>query len=171
MSYQILRSVCEAPLDMPAKDLDLPQWLFQLSDNEYQKCSKGHLAAGASILADGTQTSVNVEAVGGHLMIQHYIPKISMADHLKLVSQSDCWIFHVWYVRLKITWELKLIPTSETTCLFQNVVVVEHNWLIMKVLMALGFGSMFLKKHNAEETPHFAQSLIEATKRRAKNGS
>ena len=148
---------------MPAKDLDLPQWLFRLSDQEYQNCSEGHFAAGTSILPDGTQTSVNVESVGGHLMIQHYIPEIALADHLRLVSQSDCWLFHVWRVRLKVTWDMKLVPTSETTCLFQNIVIVEHASLIMKVLVTLVLGSIFLKKHNAEETPRFAQSLVDAT--------
>jgi hypothetical protein len=57
MRHQILHSACEVPLEMPTTDLDLPQWLFRLSDKEYQACSKGHLAAGGSILPDGTQTS------------------------------------------------------------------------------------------------------------------
>lgn len=167
MSYQILQSTCEAPLEMPTTDFDLPQWLFRLSDREYQGCSKGHLAAGTSILPDGTKTSVNVESVGGHLMIQHYIPEIAKAEHLKLVSQSDCWLFRLWYVRFKVTWEMKLLPTSETTCLFQNAVVVEHKSVIMKVLTALVLGSVFLKKHNAEETPRFADNLVEATTRKS----
>jgi hypothetical protein len=159
MSYQILQSVCEVPLEMPAREVDLPDWLFHLSDQEYQNCSKGHLAAGASVLPDGTQTSVNVESIGGHLMIQHYRPEVVRADHLKLVSQSDCWLFHVWYVRLEITWELKIVPISKTTCLLQNSVVAEHASLIMKLLVRIVLGSMFLKKHNADETPRFAESL------------
>ncbi len=146
MSYQILHSVCEAPLEIPPGDIDLPRWLFGLSDKEYQNCAKGHLAAGSSFMPDGTQTSVNVESVGGHLMIQHYVPEISLENQLKLVSHSDCWLFHLWYVRLKVTWEMKVLPTSATKCLFQNTVVVEHDRLIMKMLTALFFGGMFLRK-------------------------
>jgi hypothetical protein len=171
MRYQILHSACEVPLEMTSTDLDLPQWLFRLSDKEYQACSKGHLVAGTSILPDGTQTSVNVESVGGHLMIQHYIPEIALPEHLKLVSQSDCWLFHLWYVRLKVTWDIKLLPTSDTTCLFQNTVVVEHDSVIMKVLTALVLGSVFLKKHNAEETPRFALNLVEETTRKLQSGA
>ncbi len=167
MGHQILHSVCAVPLDIPAEELDLPEWLFRMSDKEYQNCSKGHFAAGGSVLSDGTQTSVNVESVGGHLMIQHYVPEIALPNQLKLVSRSDFWLFKVWFVRPKVTWDLKLLPTSKKTCLFQNTVVVEHDSFIMKVLTALVLGSMFLKRHNAEETPRFAQTLVDATTSRA----
>ena len=83
MSYQILHSVCEAPLDMPAKDLDLPQWLFQLSDTEYQKCSKGHLAAGASILTDAN-TSANQDRIGHPANRRDDRP-----DHLRPIANSS----------------------------------------------------------------------------------
>jgi hypothetical protein len=53
---KILHSVCESIIAMPAEKLNLPQWLFKLSDTEYQACSKSHLGAGASVLPDGKQT-------------------------------------------------------------------------------------------------------------------
>jgi len=161
MSYQILNTVCNASINMPVRELDLPDWVFNLSDKEYQTCSKGHIAAGTSTHPDGTQTSVNVETVGGNLLVQHYVPEIAEADHLKLVSQTDLWLFRVWYVGVKVTWDLKLVPTSETTCEFQNSVVVEHKSIVMKVLTALALGGVFLKRHNEEETPLFAESLAQ----------
>jgi len=163
MSYTILNSVCKTPMDRPIEDLDLSSWLFNMSDKEYQYCCKGHIGAGSSIHPDGTQTSVNVETLGGHMLVQHYVPEISKPDHMKLVSQTDLWLFRVWYVQVKVTWDIKLLPTSKTTCDFQNTVLVEHKSVIMKILTILALGPLFLKMHNTEETPLFAENLAERT--------
>lgn len=171
MSYQILNSVCKASINMPVQELDLSDWIFHMSDKEYQACSKGHIAAGTSIHTDGTQTSVNVETLGGNLLVQHYVPEIAEADHLKLVSQTDLWLFRVWYVRVKVTWELRLAPTSETTCEFQNSVMVEHKSIIMKILSALALGGVFLKLHNREETPLFAENLAHRSTQKVRTKS
>jgi len=32
MSYQILNIVCNASIKMPVRELDLPDWVFNLSD-------------------------------------------------------------------------------------------------------------------------------------------
>jgi hypothetical protein len=94
-------------------------------------------------------------------MIQHYIPEISTPHHIKLVSYSDCWLFRLWYVRLTVIWNMKLIPKSGETTVFRNEVVVEHPSLIMKVLTKLVLGKMFLEKHNKEDTPLFAKNMFE----------
>jgi hypothetical protein len=158
---RILYSICESIVPIPAVNLDLPQWLFKLSDTEYQACSKAHLGAGASILPNGKQSSINVESVGGHLFIQHYIPEISTPHHIKMVSNSDCWLFKLWYVQFKVIWNIMLIPKSDGTTILRNEVEIEHPRLVLKILVKLGFGQMFLKRHNAEETPLFAKNMFE----------
>jgi len=158
---KILHSVCESKVPMPADKLDLPSWLFNLSDTEYQACSKAHIGAGASILPNGKQTSVNVESAGGHLFVQHYIPEILTPHHIKMVSDSDCWIYKLWHVKLKVIWNIKLTPKSDGTTIFRNEVVLEHPSSIMKLLIKLSFGQMFLERHNIEETPLFAKNMFE----------
>ena len=54
---------------------NLHDWVFTLSD-DYQTTARGHIGAGSSIHTDGTQTSVNVESVGGNLLVQHYVAKL-----------------------------------------------------------------------------------------------
>jgi hypothetical protein len=157
---KIIYSVCESIVPLSSEKLNLPQWLFSLSDTDYQACSKSHIGAGASVLPDGKQTSLNVESVGGHLMVQHYILEISTPNHIKLVSNSDCWLFRLWYVQLRVTWDMKLISKGENS-VFRNEVIVEHPSLIMKVLTKLVLGQIFLKKHNKEETPLFAKNILE----------
>jgi len=43
----------------------------------------------------------------------------------------------------------------------RNEVEIEHPRLVLKILVKLGFGQMFLKRHNAEETPLFAKNMFE----------
>jgi hypothetical protein len=56
--------------------VDIPEWLFNLSDLEYQKCSVAHIACGSSRTADGRRMSLNVEEVGS-LVVQHYVEDIA----------------------------------------------------------------------------------------------
>lgn len=87
--YVLAKAISEVLLDMSAEKLDLTKWLFSLSDFEYQKCARGHLGAGMCFEADGRRVSVNVENVGGHLAIQHYVEDISEPCHIRLI----CYIF------------------------------------------------------------------------------
>lgn len=158
--YVLARAASEVPLDMPASSLDLPQWLFGLSDLEYQECAKGHLGAGVSRLPNGKRTSVNVESVGGHLAVQHYVEEVSTANHLRLVSErSDVWIFHLIHIRPRVTWEMALVPTSERACTFQHRVSLEHPSVLIKVASMLCFVPFFVSRHDREETTLFAASL------------
>jgi hypothetical protein len=45
MKYTILHSVYEVPIPASAQNLGLSSGVFDLSDKEYQACSKGHIAA------------------------------------------------------------------------------------------------------------------------------
>ena len=155
--------VCEAPINAPKDAFNLHDWVFSLSDKDYQSTSRAHIAAGTSIHTDGTQTSVNVESVGGNLLVQHYVAEIKQPDYVKMVSQSDLWMLKLIHVVVKVTWEMRLISVSENECKFQNTVLVEHPNFIMKILSALALGGYFVRKHNEEETPLFAQNLYERT--------
>jgi len=78
-----------------------------------------------------------------------------------MVSFSDLWLMKLVHVVVKVTWELRLIAVSDSECKFQNTVLVEHPHFIMKILSALALGGFFVRKHNEEETPLFAQNLYE----------
>ena len=159
----LFQTVCEAPIKAPAEAFNLHDWVFTLSDKDYQTTASGHIAAGASIHNDGTQTSVNVESVGGNLLVQHYVAEVKQPDYVKMVSFSDLWLMKLVHVVVKVTWEMRLISVSESECKFQNTVLVEHPHFIMKILSALALGGFFVRKHNEEETPLFAQNLYERT--------
>ena len=155
--------VCEAPINAPKDTFNLHDWVFSLSDKDYQSTSRAHIAAGTSIHTDGTQTSVNVESVGGNLLVQHYVAEVKEPDYVKMVSFSDLWLMKLVHVVVKVTWEMRLISVSDSQCKFQNTVLVEHPNFIMKIMSALALGGYFVRKHNEEETPLFAENLYKRT--------
>jgi hypothetical protein len=158
--YRLAGATSEVQIDVPASALDLPSWLFSFSDTEYQNCSRGHFGAGMGTLPDGRRTSVNVESVGGHLAVQHYVEEISEPDHLLLVSEkTDAWLFHLFHVRPRVTWEMRLIPASADSCLFRCTVSVEHPSLFLKAASLLTLFQFFVERHDREETKLFAESL------------
>ena len=171
-NYLLADVISEVPLNVAASSFDLPRWVFGLSDTEYQKCSKGHFGSGVSILPDGKRTSINVESVGGHLMVQHYIEEVSKKDHLKLISEkSDLWVYHILHVHPKVTWEMKLIPTSDNSCIFQNKITSEHPSIFIKIASILGLVAFFVKKHDDEETKIFAEKLLEVSAKTRSNNA
>ena len=69
----------ETVIAHPAERIDLMEWLTNLSDREYQECSPGHRAAGV-FRENGRLGSINVESVGGHLLVQH-VPAQEEGQH------------------------------------------------------------------------------------------
>jgi hypothetical protein len=166
-SHRLAGATSEVRMSVPASALDLPHWFFDgFSDGEYQRCSRGHFAAGTSTLPDGTRTSVSVESVGGHLAVHHYREDISEPDHLKLVSErSDAWIFHLFRFHPSVTWEMRLVPASDDSCFFRCTVSVEHPSILIKAASVLTLFQYFVERHDHEEAKPFAESLAKRARR------
>ena len=84
----IAKSTAEATIAAPVESIDLADWVFTLTDAEYQACSVNHIACAATTTPDGRRMSINVERVG-NLMVQHYVDDAASRDHCRLVSLSD----------------------------------------------------------------------------------
>ena len=57
----IAKSVAEATIHAPVAAIDLTEWVFTLTDTEYQACSKDHIAGAVTATHVGKRMSVNVE--------------------------------------------------------------------------------------------------------------
>ncbi len=84
----IAQSVAEATIHAPVASIDLTEWVFTLTDSEYQACSHNHIAAAATLTPEGKRMSINVERVG-NLMVQHYVEDLAEPNRCRLVSLSD----------------------------------------------------------------------------------
>ena len=74
--------IIEAPIEL----IDIPAWLYSLPTEEYRRCSPQHIAAGATFADDGKRMSINVEMIGGSLLVQNYVEHVGERNHVKLVS-------------------------------------------------------------------------------------
>lgn len=170
---QLVESSFSAIINAPLDKIDLPAWAFSLPDLDYQGCSPAHVAAGATTAPDGRRMSINVEIIGGTLMVQHYVETRAEKDHLVLESVSD--IFPPGgHTTLHVTWELSVEAIDETRCRFTNHVVSRATEEFVTFLDRQGIPLDVFRAqrqpmsiaHNRGETPFFAQS-IERTALRA----
>jgi len=159
-------STVTAPLNAPIEKVNIAEWLLNLADKEYQRCSSAHIAAGSTHTDDGRPMSINVETIGNALMIQHYVAEVHTPSYCKMVSISDS-ITSAGRSKAKVTWELRAEKVDDETCLYSNHIHAEaidetlaffkeHNVNFKDAAAARQAAS---DAHNHEETPLFAKSI------------
>ena len=86
----LVESEKTATIHAPLERVDIADWLLHLPDAEYQRCAPpDHIAAGTTTTDDGRPMSINVEVIGGTLMVQHYVAEVHEPHHCRMVSLSD----------------------------------------------------------------------------------
>lgn len=156
------RSVVQAPL----AQIDLSDWLFTLSDQDYRACSVAHIAAGATRLPDGRRVSINVEQPGDTLMVQHYVEETAARDLCRVVSRTDAFT-PLGRTLWQVTWQVSLRGLGANAAEFTNHFEVEATGDFLALLeshgLALGqvapAAQQKADEHNAEETPLFAADI------------
>src|ERR1700730_18063237 len=120
----IAHSVAEATIHAPFAAIDLTEWVFSLTDSEYQACSKNHVAAATSVPPDGQSIAINVEHVG-NLMVQHYVEDIAERSRCRLVSLSDSVGPDVGSLaKVVVIWSLSAQAIDADTTRFSNSIEV-----------------------------------------------
>src|SRR5262245_30397769 len=103
------------PLDVPCGEIDLGGWLFALSDAGYQRCARGHRGAGVFSDEQG-RGMINVESIGGHLIVQHYRPVGAARSSIEMYSPaSRVYLFHLVPVEAAVRWTLGVTARTATT--------------------------------------------------------
>ena len=162
----LVKSSFSATIHAPMEKRDIPSWCFTLPESEYQSASPAHNACGATTTPDGRRMSINVEILGGSLMVQHYVEEIGEPDHLRLVSHSDLFT-PTGRTKVGVIWDLRVRKIDDQTCEFTNTV---HSFATPELLDFLGKQGMpwevfqaarkpISEAHNRQETPGFAKSI------------
>ena len=162
----LVESSFTATVNAPIEKVDIPSWCFALPESEYQACSPAHCSAGATISPDGRRMSINVEIIGGSLMVQHYVEEIAEPHHLKLASNSDIFT-PSGRTKVQVIWDLSVKRIDDKTCEFTNKV---HSSAAPELLDYLGKQGIpwevfkagrkpISEAHNRQETPFFAKSI------------
>ena len=162
----LVESSVSATINAPIDLVDLPAWCFTLPESEYQSCSPAHCSAGATTASDGRRMSINVEILGGSMIVQHYVEDIAQPDHLRLVSTSDLFT-PTGRTKIDVVWDLSVKKIDERTCEFTNMVHSSATPELEEFLGKQGIPWDVFKAarkpvseaHNRQETPLFAQSI------------
>jgi hypothetical protein len=146
--------------------VNIPSWCFTLPESEYQACSPAHCSAGVTTAPDGRRMSINVEILGGSVMVQHYVEEIGQPDHLKLVSDSDVFT-PTGRIKVRVIWDLSVRKIDDARCEFTNLVHSEATPELLGFLAQQGIPFEVFRAarrpiseaHNRQETPLFAKSI------------
>ena len=162
----LLRSDSKAVIHAPVDKIDIPEWLFTLTDEEYQQCSIAHIAGAATRSPDGKRMSINVEMAGPGLMVQHWTEETADKQHCRLVSLSDMFI-QQQRSKMRLAWDMTVKPLSESSCEFTNSIFLFETDALLAFFENGGAPpeqvrdalQRALDAHNEEETPNFAKSI------------
>jgi hypothetical protein len=145
-------------LGRPSEQIDLEAWLFGLSDADYQATAKGHRGAGVSRNERGPGM-INIESIGGHLIVQHYQRVRSDPSTVEMYSPaSRVYLFHLVAVTAGVRWTLQLTPKATGGDEFTCTVKVEFT-PVLGILARLSLLGHYLGRHVSEETRGFAADI------------
>jgi hypothetical protein len=162
----LVQSSFSATIYAPIESVDIPAWCFSLPESEYQSCSPAHCSAGVTTAPDGRRMSINVEILGGSLMVQHYVEEVGEPDHLRLVSTSDLFT-PTGRTTVGVIWDLSVRKMDDQTCEFTNLVHSSATPELLDFLATQGIPwevfrggrKPISEAHNRQETPGFARSI------------
>jgi len=169
IAEQIVDSSFTAVINAPIEKINIPKWVFNLSESEYQSCSPAHVAAGKTVGSDGRRMSINVEVIGGSPIVQHYQEEFSEPHRLVLTSFSDVFT-PAGLVIIHVHWELSVKAISNSHCEFTNRIITHATEDLIRGLERQGIPFDVFKAqrqpisvyHNRMETPFFAASIERA---------
>ncbi|MGZ3195796.1 MAG: hypothetical protein ACXU60_01720 [Croceibacterium sp.] len=155
-----------ATINAPIERVDIADWCFTLPESEYQRASPAHNACGTTTTPDGRRMSINVEILGGSVMVQHYVEEIGKPDHLRLVSTSDIFT-PTGRTKVGVTWDLRVKKIDDQTCELTNTVHSSFTPELLNFIAQQGIPREVFQAtrrpiseaHNRQETPCFAKSI------------
>src|SRR4051794_15645969 len=83
-----IRHTARVTVNEPSDEIDLDPWLFGLSGADYQGCARGHRGAGVFADEQG-RGMINVESIGGNLIVQHYRSVRADSSSVEMYSRSS----------------------------------------------------------------------------------
>jgi hypothetical protein len=161
------QSAYSADIDVPLERIDIADWLFNLSEAEYQRgCPPDHIAAGVTTTDDGRRMSINVEMIGTGLVVQHYVADEATATYCRMNSISDVFT-PGGRTQVNVVWELMAEAIDGGRTRYTNRVtshptdafvafLTEHGQTFEQAAAARQAAS---GDHNRRETPLFAASI------------
>ena len=110
--------------------------------------------------------SINVEVIGGTLMVQHYVAEVYEPHHCRMVSLSDVQTPAGW-TKIQVIWDLSVTALDSASCRYTNQVLSHPTPAFLETLKVAGISfedavadrQAASDDHNRRETALYAQSL------------
>jgi hypothetical protein len=144
--------------------ISLPDWLFELTERDYAGCARGHLALG---VIGGAKRSgmVNVESIGGTLIIQHYATQLAEKHHVTMVSKaSRAYLMHLFPVDIGVVWDMLVADDGPHASRFRCAIDLDFPPAV-KVLGYFIGAPLFARQHLIEETNGFSRDILKKCRR------
>ena len=134
----LVDSVATVTIHAPIDTIDIAAWLLNLPDAEYQRCAPpDHIAAGSTTTDDGRPMSINVEEIGGSLLVQHYVAEVHKPHHCRMVSLTDVQTPLGW-TKIQVIWDLSVKAIGPGACEYTNLVLSYPTRAFLDVLTTAG---------------------------------
>lgn len=153
-----MKTSSQTVINHPVERINLARWISTMSDGDYQACSRAHRAAG-TFREGGMLGMVNVESVGGNLLVQHYLATKLAADHVIMHSKkSRAYVMHLLPATVEVIWTMQVRPRDGQSTLFGCSVETVIPPLL-RVLSTAALLPLFVRWHTQEETVGFAADI------------
>ena len=108
---EVDESTATAVVAAPLERIDIGEWW--LGDRD-RLGSSARFAAGFTVAPDGKRIAVDVELVGGRLLVHYCVERLALKDRLVLESVSDL-AMPAGRTTIRILWEVSLAPIDEAS--------------------------------------------------------
>jgi hypothetical protein len=161
------QSAFSAEVDVPIDRIDIPDWLFNLTEAEYRRCcAPDHIACATTATDDGRRMSINVEMIGAGLVVQHYVAEEATPTYCRMNSISDVFT-PAGRTQVNVIWELIAEAIDGGRTRYTNRVTAHPTDAFMAFIAGQGltFEQAAAARqaaggdHNRRETPLFAASI------------
>ena len=147
-------------LEIPARAIDIAEWLFGLGNGEYRATARAHLGAGHFRLPDGRRGLFDAEAFPGVVTVNHHREEEARPDYVRVRSaDSRAWVLAVIPVPLDVCWEMRIRPLaprrSELECRLQMRFPVRALELLARMLLV----PAVVRRHVRAQTAGFCASV------------
>lgn len=146
------------PLPIPMGVVDLPEWIFGMTDEEYRACAMGHHAMG--VIGGAKRLGlINVEEIAGTLIVQHYRTEAAKPEHIHFVSEaSEGFLVHLVPFNMNVWWDMTIVPAFESTSELHCSIGFDAPRWVTAAGAVVG-NNHFVRKHLIEETKNFAKDI------------
>ena len=146
-------------VNLPIERIDLYRWVTEMTSDDYESFTPAHKAMGSFFLGSRF-FMVNVECIGGDLLVQHYELVDHSKSHVRFYSPRTKGYVCRWFpVTFSVPWEMTLRAASNGTCELTCTIGAEFQSALLGAIAKANGSGLFIRRHLAAEGAAFARDI------------